>query len=107
MTKEIESTPQAVHGPDDSLVVDMAIIPEHVHTMFGGVCPHCESEQEAEMVTYIHETEELKTMMVFMGDIMKCVDCNGLHMVVEFPKIDYDDVIMTRWTIPDKYRAGM
>lgn len=94
-------------APNDDLVVDLAIVPDHVHTMFGN-CAHCESDSEAELITYIHETHaDLETMMVLMGDIQKCVDCRGLSLVVEFPKIDHDDVIMTRWTIPEHLRAGM
>lgn len=107
MANKIGFTPELGLGHDNSLVVELAIVPEHVHTLSDGMCPHCESLREAEVKTYIHDTEGLETMMVVMGDLLKCVDCSGLSLVMEFPKIDYDDFIMTRWTIPEHLRAGM
>jgi hypothetical protein len=75
---------------------DFAIVPDAVHCE-NPVCPHCQSPGEAEVIEAV-EAMYFETL----GDLMMCLDCDGMFIIVENPFIDYDKPIMTRWSVPEK-----
>ncbi|MDK2600785.1 hypothetical protein QO179_25135 [Bacillus stercoris] len=74
---------------------ELILVPEYYYTNENSNCPYCDSQNHPENIEMIGSAT-----VNTHGDLMKCVDCNLIYYVVEYPVIPLNQPILTVWRVP-------
>ena len=80
-------------------VFDLAIVPDKVYCD-NAVCPHCQTDEHPELYEGVEKMDA--GHLLLLGDIMLCLECSLPYFVVEFPILESDTHVMTRWIVPER-----
>lgn len=81
----------------EPVVFDFAFVPDAVYCQ-DAVCPHCKTDEHPELYETI-ETVDTGRNIKMLGDLMLCLDCTMMYLVVEFPVMPSDVPVMTQWSV--------
>lgn len=85
-------------------VFDVAVVPESVY-IDNPVCPHCHSHSDGAVLECIEEySVDRPYNTIILAELIQCVDCAQLALVVESPILRHHEPIMTKWSVPDIIR---